>query len=216
MRAAREESGGAEGEGVADVLEVGGIGEQVDGEDVKAHGQAGAMASGELREPGGGHAAELALLGGVDLGFGGEEIAGGAGFDFEDDERVAVPGDEVEVSAHTGRNPAAGDDGVSEGTQVEEGVVFAEFADEEMAGFRWFTEAMGAAGDAAVGEGAKPEIEAAFESKKGARRLHEVRIAAKGAAGTGAQVLVATDFAMRMTGRTSPFGRGTSTRSSSV
>lgn len=173
MSAAREESGGAEGEGVADVLEVGGIGEQVDGEDVKAHGQAGAMASGELREPGGGHAAELALLGGVDLGFGGEEIAGGAGLDLDDDERVAVEGDEVEIAANARGDPAASHDGVAERTEMEEGVVFPALSGKKMAGLGTLVAPGGTRSEAAIGKGAQAEEDAAFEREKGAAEAEE-------------------------------------------
>ena len=87
---------------VADVFELGLIGQQIDGQDVEADGNAAAVARGQLPKPRCGQFAELPLLGGVDGGFGGEEIARGAGLHFEDDERVAVPGDEVEIAADAG------------------------------------------------------------------------------------------------------------------
>ena len=93
-------------------------GELVDGEDVEADGDAGAGGGGELAEVGGGHLAEDSLLVGVDGGLGWGEGCfaggGGAGFDFEDDEGGAVPGDEVEVAGEAFGAPAAGDDGVAE------------------------------------------------------------------------------------------------------
>jgi hypothetical protein len=143
------------------VLEVGSLGEEIDGEDVKAYGDAGAVAGGELREEGGGEAAELALLGGVDLGCGGKEVAGGAGFDFEDDESVGVPGDEVEVAANAGGDPAARDDGVAERAEMEEGEVFAALAGEEMLRSRALVAAESAGGEAAIGERAEAEEGAA-------------------------------------------------------
>jgi hypothetical protein len=79
----------------------------------------------ELAEPGLGHQTKLALLVLVYRSFSRGEIAGGAGFDLEDNERGAVPGDEVEVAAEFGAGPALGDDGETEAAEMEERTLFA-------------------------------------------------------------------------------------------
>jgi hypothetical protein len=168
------------------VFELGMFAEEVDGEDVETHGHAGAMAGGELREEGGGHAAELALLGGVDLDFGGEEVAGGAGFDLEDDEGVTVPGDEVEVAAEAGGHPAARDDGIAERAEMEEGIVFAELAGEEVRRGGALVAAESAGGLAAAGERAETQEGAALYSEKASEKGGEKAVAeAEGAHGPG-------------------------------
>lgn len=138
-------------------------GQQVDGEDVKAHGNAVAVAGGELGEKGEGEATQLTLLGSIDLSLSGEEVPGGPGFDLDEDHGVAVPGDEVEITADGGGDPAAGHDFVAEATKVEEGVVFATLAEEEVFGFGPLAEPTGAGGFAAVGEGAEAQIEGALQ-----------------------------------------------------
>jgi len=105
--------------------------EEVDGEQVEADGDALAVLAGELAEPGVGHEPELALLGAVDRGFGGGEVAGGASLDFENDEGGTVPGEEVDITAEFGGGPALGDDGETEAAEVEErSLLTAEAGDE--------------------------------------------------------------------------------------
>jgi len=73
--------------------------EQVDRKNVETDRDAVSVALGKLTDVGGGHAAERLLLVGVDLGFGGGQIVSGAGFDLEDDQGIAVPGDKIEVAS---------------------------------------------------------------------------------------------------------------------
>ena len=81
-------------------------------------------------EVGGGHAAEHLALLPVDGGFGGVEgVLCGAGFDFHKAERVAFPGDEVEVAAEAAGGPLAGDDGEAEGAEEEKGFELTGLAD---------------------------------------------------------------------------------------
>jgi hypothetical protein len=134
-------------EGVGKVLEFRwAFGIEVDAEDVEAKRDATAIGLGELAEIGSGHSAEDATLGFVDLGFGGSEVAGSSGFDFEDDQRVAIPGYEVEVAREPLGAPAAGSDGVAEGSEVEEGCVFAAFSGEEVGWLLLLAEALCACG----------------------------------------------------------------------
>jgi len=142
--------------GVGEMLEFGGGGQDIDGEDVKAEGDIVAVGFGELAEVGGGHEAKLALLVGVDSRFSWGHVMSGAGFDFEEDEGVAVPGDEVEVGGKALGAPAAGDDGIAEVAEVEEGSVFAALAGEEVRREWGF----------AVGASAEVSVEAAFEGKQ--------------------------------------------------
>jgi len=159
--------GGAR-KGVADVVEFGGRGEQIDGEDIKADGDGGAVGFGQEIEVGGGHLAEHVLLGAVDGGFGwGEGLiaGGGEGFDLEDDQGGAVPGDEVEVAGQAARAPATGDDGVAETAEMEEGRVFATLTGEEMWGLgldSGVRVAGGEQGGSAIGAGAEGGVKAAF------------------------------------------------------
>jgi len=139
------------------VVEFGGGGEEVDGEDIEAEGDRHADGFGELPEVGGGHFAEHLLLVWVDCGVRGSEVAGGAGLDFEDDEGGAVPCDEVEVAGDAGGAPAAGDDGVAEGAEVEESCVFATLAREEVRRERGLFVSDGAQGG--VGAGFQRECE---------------------------------------------------------
>jgi hypothetical protein len=137
-------------------------GQKVDGEDVEAEMEGAAPGLGHLVEVGGGHAAEHALLVRIDGDFGGEEVAGGAGFDFHDDKCASVPGNEIEVAGVAFRAPAAGDEGVTEGAKMEEGGVFAAFAGEEVR----------CDGTRAVGAGAEPSVKAAFEVEGEGRKAH--------------------------------------------
>lgn len=159
-------SGFPEGEGVADVLELRAVREPVDGEDIEADGNAGAVARRKLREVSGRQAAELALLGGVDLGFSGKEIARRAGLHFEDNERIAVPGDEIEVASDASGDPAARDDCVALRAEMKESIVLAKFAGEKMRGFGAFAGTGGAGSGTAVAERAQTKKGAAFESHK--------------------------------------------------
>ena len=159
-------SGFGTGEGVGEMVEFGAGGEEIDGEDVEAEGDRDADGLGELAEVGGGHLVEHLLLVGVDGGVSGSEIAGGAGLDFEDDEGGAVPRDEVEVAGDAGGAPAAGDDGVAEGAEVEEGGVFTTFSGEEVVGERGFS----------VGEGAQGGVGAGFERECELMQAHAARI----------------------------------------
>jgi hypothetical protein len=153
-------------EGVAEVLEFGARGEEVDGEDIEAERDRDADGLGELAEVGGGHFAKHLLLVGVDGGVGGGEIARGARLDFEDDEGWAVPGDEVEVAGDARGAPAAAHDGVAEGAEMEEGGVFATFADEEVGGEWGFS----------VGNGAEGGVGAGFERECELVQAHAARI----------------------------------------
>lgn len=148
--------GGGEGEGIGDVLELGAGGQKVNGEDVQLQADGGAVSFGQALQIGGGELAELALLGFVHLGGGGREIAGGAGFDLEDNEGRARPGDQVEVTANAGSVPAAGDDGVAARAQMEEGGVFSAQAGEQVRRQQGF----------AVGTGAEGGVSAAFEGDR--------------------------------------------------
>jgi hypothetical protein len=116
------------------VLELFARGEQVDREQIEADGDAVSMLARELAEPGLGHQAELALLVFVDGGFGGGEVAEGAGFDLEDDQSGTVPGDEVEVAAELGAGPALSDDGEAETAEMKERGLFSAEASDEV---RW-------------------------------------------------------------------------------
>ena len=85
---------------------------------------------------------------------------GGEGFDLEDNKGGAVPGDEVEVSEEAAGAPAAGDDGVAEPAEVEEGGVFAALAGEEVGWERGFAVGAGADGGVEVAlEGERQEVE---------------------------------------------------------
>ena len=148
------------------MFELGGGGQEVDREDVEADGDAVAVGLGELAEVGGSHAAEGLLLVGIDLGFCGGKVACGAGFDLEEDEGVAIPGGEVEVAAEAVGTPAASDDGVAEGAEVEEGGVFALFAGEEVPGLP----------GVAVGKAVESGVGAAFEGEDEAGEGHAGRI----------------------------------------
>jgi len=158
-------------EGVGEVLELdfcwaGVCWQEIDGEDVETDGDGGAMGLGQAAQIGGGHAAELVLLVAVDLGFGRSDVMRGAGFDLEDDQGGAVPGDEVEVAGEAAGAPAAGDDGVAKRAQMEEGGGFSALAGEEMERFGangGIGVAIGAAVGFAVGAGAEGGVEAAFE-----------------------------------------------------
>jgi hypothetical protein len=119
------------------VLELFTRGQQIDREQIEADGDTLAVLARELTEPGLGHHAELALLVFVDGGICGGEITGCAGFDFEDDERGAIPGDKVEVAAEFGARPPLGDDGEAEAAEVEErGLFTAETGDQVGREFR--------------------------------------------------------------------------------
>jgi len=117
---------------VGEMLELHAAGQQVDGKHIKTHWNTGAMALRNLAQISCGHLAEQALLVGVDLGFGRGTVAGGAGFYLEKDQRVAIPGDQVEVAGEALRAPAAADNGVAEPSQMEEGFLLAALADNEM------------------------------------------------------------------------------------
>jgi CTP synthase len=151
-------------------------GREIDGEDIETEGDGGSMGFREAAEIGGSHAAEHVLLVGVDVGFGGGEGVGagggGAGFDLEEDEGVAVPGDEIEVAGQAAGAPAAGDDGVAETAEVEEGGVFAAGAGEQVRG----------GGVTGVGAGAERSVEAAFKGQE-AETLHGGAPAGKNNAG---------------------------------
>ena len=104
--------------------------------------------AGKLAEVGSGEEAELALLGAVDGGVGGGEVAGRAGFDFEEDEGgrgfgCGFVGGSTGLSSQATRSrsprmpglrrgPALGDDGEAEGTKMEERGLLAAKAGEEM------------------------------------------------------------------------------------
>jgi hypothetical protein len=115
--------GFGEGEGVGEELVVRRLASfKVDGEDVEAGGD---IAAGELAEVVAGEAAEGAALIAVDSELGRGDGAGGAGFDFDEAEgvamRIGMPRDEVEVAGGAGGAPAAGDDDVSVTAEPEEG-----------------------------------------------------------------------------------------------
>jgi hypothetical protein len=137
------------------VLELGSGGEEIDGEDVETKRDTGAPGIGDLVEVRTGHLAEHDLLVVVDLNLGGDKVAYGSGFDLEEDEGVAVPGDEVEVSRKPRRAPAAGDDRVTKAAEVEIGGVFATLAGDEVRRERRF----------AVGEGAESGVDFSLEGK---------------------------------------------------
>src|ERR1700735_5572989 len=103
------------------MLERRAAGKQIDGEDTKTERDGRAMALGNLAKGSCGHFTKLALLVGVDLRFRRGAVAGSAGFDLEKDQRIAIPGDKVEVTGEALRAPATGDDGVAQSAQVEEG-----------------------------------------------------------------------------------------------
>jgi hypothetical protein len=139
-------------------------GREIDGEDIETEGDGGSVGFREAAEIGGSHAPEHVLLVRVDVGFGGGEGVGagggGAGFDLEEDKDVAVPGDEVEVAGEAAGAPAAGDDGVAEGTKVEEGGVFTAGAGEQVRGGRVTR----------VGAGAERSVKAAFKGQEAETR----------------------------------------------
>ena len=106
---------------------------EIDGDYVEAH--VGFSRGGrKATKIGAGQEAQCALLVGVDGHLGGEGVAVGAGFDFDDAESAAVPGDEVDVASEPGGAPAAGDDDVSVATEMEEGFALAGRASFEMGG----------------------------------------------------------------------------------
>ncbi len=140
--------------------------EQVDRKNVKTDRDAVSVAFGELPEVGGSHATERLLFVRVDLGFSRGQIAGGAGFDLEDDEGIAIPGDKIEVAGQAFRTPAAGDDGVSETAEMEKRGIFPVFAREEM----------GRLGGFPVGKALKSGVGAAFQRKCECREGHGGRI----------------------------------------
>jgi len=127
------------------MLELDAAGQQVDGENIETYGDAGAMTLRDLAQISGGHLAEQALLVGVDLGFSRGAVAGGAGFDLEKDQRIAVPGHQVEVAGEALRAPAACNNRVSEGAEMEEGFLLTALASDEM-------RRLGAVGGAATGQ----------------------------------------------------------------
>jgi len=97
---------------------------QIDGDDVEANGCL-ACGGGQTAEIGAGELAERVLLVGVDGHLGGNEVAAGAGFDFDDAESGAVPGDEVDVATKFWIAPAAGDDDVAVAAKMEESFALA-------------------------------------------------------------------------------------------
>lgn len=125
----------------------------VDGKNVEAYTDVGSVGMWNLLEIGSGHASQHLLLVGIYGNFGGQKVSVRAGFDFYEDEGVAVPGDEVEVSGMAWGAPAARDDGVAEVPEMEEGSVFAAFAEQEMRGDGAF----------AVGTSAQGGVNAAFQ-----------------------------------------------------
>ena len=155
------------GKGVAEELEFGAVGKEIDGENIKAQRDGGAIGLGELAEVGGGHFAEHLLLMEIDRRFGRGQAVRCARLDFEDNERGTVPGDEVEVAGNAGRAPAARDDGVAEGAKMKESSVFAALAGKEMLGKRGFL----------VGKGADGSIGARFEREYELMQAHAGRIA---------------------------------------
>ena len=154
------------------MLELGSVRQQVDRKHVEADGDAAADGLRELVQVSCGHAAEGLLLGGIDFGVGREEIAGGAGFDLEEDEGWAVPGDEVEVSAATAGVPAASDDGVSERTQMEESCIFATLAGKQVRRLGLVAGGGRPVGEEVVGAQAEAGVEAVFEAEEADRQGH--------------------------------------------
>jgi hypothetical protein len=106
---------------------------EIDGEDIEACG-CGTSVLGQATEVDAGEAAEDALFFGVDGELGREGVAMAAGFDLDEAEDVAVPGDEVEVAAKLRGPPATGDDGVAGAAEVEEGFALAEVTGLKMSG----------------------------------------------------------------------------------
>jgi hypothetical protein len=159
-------------EGIADMVELGVVGVQVDGQDIEANVDRRAVGFRQEIEVGSRHLAEVVLLGAVDGGFGwGEGLlaGGGEGLNLEDDERGAVPGDEIEVSGQAAGTPATGDDGVAKAAEIEEGDIFTPLAGEQVLGFGadpgvWV--AVGPLGCEAVGAGAESGMEALFERQE--------------------------------------------------
>lgn len=100
------------------------------------HVETGRRRSGEteLADVAAGEAEKRAYLVRVDGGFGGFGVAGGAGFDFDETEGFAVPGDEIEIAGGVAGAPAAGDDAVTATAEEVEGGVFSGFADGQMQG----------------------------------------------------------------------------------
>src|ERR1700685_2906593 len=122
----------AQAEGVWKQVKLGCICDRVDGDYVEADGDGGARPLGEGAEVGAGEAAQHAALVFIDRGFGGGQVAGGAGLHLDEAEMLAVPGDEVDVSAEAGAGPALGDDDVTAAAEFEEGGALAEQAGGEV------------------------------------------------------------------------------------
>ncbi len=80
-----------------EVLEFGFVaGNEVDADDIEANRRGSGLR--ELADIAAGEAAEDVALVVVDSGFGGSEIAGGAGFNFNEAEHGSVPRNEVDVA----------------------------------------------------------------------------------------------------------------------
>ena len=89
------------------MLELDAAGQQINRQHIKAQRNRLSITLGNLAEVGRGHLAEQALFVGVDLRFGRSAVARGAGFDLKEDQRVAIPGNEIEVAGEAFGAPAA-------------------------------------------------------------------------------------------------------------
>lgn len=114
------------------MLELGAGSQIVDAEHIDAHGNEIAPGLRQALAIGLGHAAQGALLRGVDGGFGWGHVAGCARFHLEDDQRIAVPGHKIEIAALPWGVPAPGHDGIPPRREMKVGQIFAAFAGEQM------------------------------------------------------------------------------------
>jgi hypothetical protein len=110
----------------------GGCRGQIDGDDVEADGDLRSHVLGKTLAEDAGEGAQDALLVLVDGELGGNDVAAGAGLDFDEAEAGAVPGYEVDIPGEARCLPAAGDDGVASLAQVKESFLFAVEAGEEV------------------------------------------------------------------------------------
>lgn len=102
----------------------GGCRGQVDSNDVEANGDLGSCVLGETLAEDASEGAQDPLLVLVHGELGGNDVAAGAGFDFDETEAGTVPGNEVDIARETRCLPAAGNDGVVTISQVEESFLF--------------------------------------------------------------------------------------------
>ena len=67
----------------------------------------------------------------------GGAVTGGASLDLHETKKTSLPGDQVDISRHVARGPAASNYGIPQAAQVEEGRIFASMTSGEMGGKLW-------------------------------------------------------------------------------